>query len=203
MSKGTAISQDQLFVYKPFQLSCFNSCSDKLEAIFNKKCYVIEKIPCKQKISDGVLWLDAHGLQHPGKTGYMLAINKESVDSEYQDELYESDRPGVSFLPSSVLPMFFDVHKSIIILDNCYSSQVAIDTLTQWKDNMIFTTGYIRDYYNDVETGIVKAIGEAMDELKKNGIETMSYRTVKDNKALINDLFAKINKEYDTQYNLF
>ena len=89
-------------------------------------------------------------------------------------------------------------------MDNCYSSEIAIDTLTDWKDNMIFTTGYIQDYYSEQETGMIKAIKYVAEAIKKEkGLSSLSYRILKENKDFVNQVLDTINNEYGTEYNLF
>lgn len=196
------IQQDSFVVYRPCPLECFNSSVEKLSSIFSKRCVVTEMIPYPKLIRDGILWVDSHGLQCNGRAGYLLSIDKKTVCPDYQKYLYETD--SKAYLSSACLPTMFDVHKSIIILDNCYSSEVSIDTLTKWKDNMIFTTGYIRDYYDSQSTGMIKAIEVVMERLaKEKGISHLSYRIVKENKDFINKVFSELNAKYKTQYNLF
>lgn len=197
------VQPNSLIVYSPCPLPCFESSVGKMERIFGKKCFDDDMIPCPQKIRDGVLWIDSHGAQHPGRAGYMIRTTENSVYPERRPCIRKADN-GYSYLPSSCLPAMFDVHKSIIVLDNCYSSEVSIDTLSKWKDNMIFTTGYIKDYYDRDSTGMIKALEIVMEKLRRDkGIKELSYRTVKENKDYINGVFADINARCKTQYNLF
>lgn len=196
--------QDQLIAFCPNKERYFNPSSKILEKIFRKKCFVTEKIPCETEVCDGVLWITTHGVQYPGKTGYLLKVKKSSVHEQFDDCLYKNDENNTYYIPSSVLPTMFNVHKSVVILDNCYSSEVAIDTLSSWKDNMIFTTGYIQDYYNSTETGLIKTIEAAAEVLERErGIDFLSYRVLKENKDLVCDVLKEINEKYKTQYNLF
>lgn len=201
--KKLQVQQSSLLVYRPYPLKCFNNCVDKMQRVFEKKCFVTEAIPCTQPIRDGILWIDTHGVQYPGKSGYLLVVDPKTIDNDYKQYTYVGEG-NKTYLPSSILPKMFDVHKSIIVLDSCYSSEVSIDTLTSWKDNMIFTTGYIVDYYDSKATGMVKALEIVADRLRKEkGIMALTYRVAKDNKDYINEIFAEINEKFKTQYNLF
>ena len=71
--------QDQLIAFCPNKEEYVDPSTQDLESIFNKKCFVTEKVPCESCILDGVLWITTHGMQYPGKSGYLLKVSRDSV----------------------------------------------------------------------------------------------------------------------------
>lgn len=198
-----SVQQNSLLVYRPFPLKCFDSCVEKMQRVFGKECFVTEIIPCPQPVRDGVMWIDAHGVQNQGKPGFLLVVDPNTLAGDAK-KLVTVGEGGKCYLPSIHLPKVVNVHKSIVVLDSCYSSEVSIDTLSDWKDNMIFTTGYIADYYNSQTTGMVKALEIVSERLRKERhVMALTYRSVKDNKDYINKILREINAQYKTQYSLF
>ena len=193
------------FLYLPYPIECINNCTKTLTENFKEDVNVITKLSFEKEINFGILWIDTHGIKREtnGKD-FLLLVKQEDFKPEYQKYLVVNQSNGKVYLPSIYLPIMFNVKNSIIIMDNCYSSEIDIKTLSTWKSNLIFTTGYIRDYYTEVETGMIKAIRLVFEELKKRfNIDKFDYITVLQYKDLINKGFEEINKKFNTEYNLF
>ena len=195
-----------LYVYIPNGISYMDNGIEIIKGVFNidkKNMKVITKLPYSEEINNSVFWICSHGFDRE-KFGDFLIEGPKEVKRNYYDYLVVNDRE-VPFIPSKNLTKFFNVKNSVIIFDSCYSSEIYMRTLSEWKSNLIFTTGYIPDTYNETWSGLLKSIVYVASCLKQNrGINSLDYNNILANKDFINDYYENVlNKEHKTQFILF
>lgn len=189
-----------VYLYLPRDVEYASSGVDLVEKMFKTKVRLIRKIPLEEKIENGVLWINSHGYKRTDDRDFM--IEASGVKSGYTKYIRFGEKR--SYIPSKHLPKFFNVTNSIILFDSCYSSEIDIGTLSKWKSNSIFTTGYMQDVYNDKWSGLIKTMCVIYDQLLvSKKIAALSPQVVSENREEIDKIIKFINDEYHTEFNLF
>lgn len=195
-----------LYIYLPSPIMYTETSLDILKNMFNvKSVKPIRYLPYKEEIRNAIFWINSHGFERNCKHDFLIqGLPGSNVDKNYYEYMIQDER-GNPFIPSKNFTKFFNVKDSIILFDSCYSSEIDLRTLGNWKSNLIFTTGYIPDKYNETWSGLIKAITCIYENLKLNkGIKKLDYETIEKNRDFINNYFESIlNKQFKTQFILF
>lgn len=189
-----------VYLYLPRDIEYASSGVQLIQKIFKADVRLIRKIPLEEKIDNGVLWINSHGYKRTDKHDFMIEAN--GVKNDYKSLLkYDSDR---AYIESKYLPKFFNVSNSIILFDSCYSSEVNISTLSDWKSNNILTTGYGPDVYNSQWSGLIKMLCVIYDDfIVTKKVKTLTPEILRKNKEDVDKLISATNSKYSTEFNLF
>lgn len=189
-----------IYLYLPYDIKYLDNSIKIIKNIFGKNIKLIDSLPFNQEINNGILWINSHGFKRNSEHDFLIEVSKIRKDNlKYCNIINDK-----IYLPSENFIKMFKIKNSIILFDSCYSSEIDIRTLGNWKSNLIFTTGYIQDFYNNYYSGLIKIILIIYNELKKEKkINNLNYEIIKENKDLINEICKRINKEFKTQFSLF
>lgn len=188
------------YLYLPRDIEYVESGVNLLERIFKTEVLLITRIPLEEPIENGILWINSHGYKRTGDHDYMIeAGNVKPEFKKYVKRGQERD-----YIESVDLPKFFNVKNSLIIFDSCYSSEINISTLSNWKSNSILTTGYVPDVYNTQWSGLIKFLCMIHDKFiaEKKGT-FLTPELIRENKETVNNLAEFVNFEYGTEFSLF
>lgn len=195
-----------LYLYLPSNIEYTENSFNKLKSIFNiKNVQMINSFPFNEEINNGILWINSHGFDRNSEHDFLIqGLTKDKIRKDYL-QYFTMNKSGQLFIPSKNLSKLFLIKNSIILFDSCYSSEIDLRTLSNWKSNLIFTTGYIPDNYTIKWSGLIKAILYVADYIKKNkDIKTLDYNSIERNKETINNYFENVlNKQFKTQFILF
>lgn len=194
-----------LYIYLPSQIMYTDNSLKIIKNIFNiKEVKYIDHLPYEE-IDNGILWINSHGYSRNLSHDFLIqGFSKEYVNKDYIKYLVY-DKEKYPFIPSKNFTKFFKVKNSIILFDSCYSSEIDMRTLGNWKSNLIFSTGYITDKYNENWSGLIKSIYCVFENLReKKNLKKIDYNSIEENRDFINKYFEDIlNKEFNTQFILF
>jgi len=191
-----------LYIYLPYDVPYTENATKRLKAMFKTdKVEIIVGVPYDKPIRNSIVWINSHGLKRTDKHDFMIEVSK--VKNDYMYLLYLQNRKY--YIESSDFEKFFDIKDSIIIFDACYSSEICIRTLGNWKTNLIFTCGYIPEYYNEESSNLINLLVIIYKRLKQKYpcLSNLNYEILLKEKDFINEICTEINKDISTQFSLF